>query len=267
MIRLDRIPAKWEERVTLYCGFLSAEGIQSSTIKSYISAIKHKLLMDGYEWNGNLALFAALTRASKLKNDVLRTRLPIGKKFLEVILFEIQRKFSKDPYKRSLYKTIYLVAYHGLMRIGELTISPHVLKAVDVHDARNKQAFKFVLHSSKTHGRGDHPQKIRIEKVDKTTNFFCPVEEITNYLEIRGRFAKSINEPFFRFEDKQPITANHVRKTLKQVINNLHLDSSLYDTHSFRIGKATDMFKEGTTVEQIKEAGRWKSNAVYKYLR
>ena len=40
-----------------------------------------------------------------------------------------------------------------------------------------------------------------------------------------------------------------------------------YDTHSFRIGRATDLSKGGRSLSKIKRAGRWKSNAVYNYLR
>ena len=258
---------KWEEKTILYCGFLSKEGIQSTTIRSYVSAIKHKLILDGYKWDSDLVLFSALTRATKLTKDRVRTRLPIGAKFLDVILFEIQCSFRENKYNQQLYKTLYLTAYYGLMRVGELTSSPHVLKAVDVNDARNKKGFKLILHTSKTHGRHNYPQKIKICPADKNHNCFCPVEELTKFLQLRGRTALTKEESFFIFKDRRPVRPVDFRNSLKRMIHNLGLDSSLYDTHSFRIGRATDLFKRGVQVDVIKEAGRWKSNAVYKYLR
>ena len=33
------------------------------------------------------------------------------------------------------------------------------------------------------------------------------------------------------------------------------------------LAEATDLFKFKTSIDKIKELGRWKSNAVYKYLR
>ena len=45
------------------------------------------------------------------------------------------------------------------------------------------------------------------------------------------------------------------------------LDYKNYDTHSLQIGRATDLFKMGVPVEDIKKAGRWVSNSVFKYLR
>ena len=40
LVRLDNIPHDWEAKTALYCGYLVKKGAQSSTIKSYISAIK-----------------------------------------------------------------------------------------------------------------------------------------------------------------------------------------------------------------------------------
>ena len=51
------------------------------------------------------------------------------------------------------------------------------------------------------------------------------------------------------------------------MIGKISLDASNYDMHSFWIGHANDLFKAGTTVEDIKKFGRWKSNSVYKYLK
>ena len=61
-----------------------------------------------------------------------------------------------------MYQALFTTMYFGLFRIGEVTHSPHVLKAMDVHCAVNKLKMKFILHSSKTHGKGDKPQIIKI---------------------------------------------------------------------------------------------------------
>ena len=74
-------------------------------------------------------------------------------------------------------------------------------------------------------------------------------------------------EEFFVFIDKRPVLNWQLRKILRLVLNNLGLESELYDVHSLRIGRSCEMFKLGYTVEQIKFVGQWKSNAVYRYLR
>ena len=59
----------------------------------------------------------------------------------------------------------------------------------------------------------------------------------------------------------------HVRNVLSTCLRNIGLNPDHYGTHSFRIGRATDQFKQGYSVERIKREGRWESDAVYKYLR
>ena len=71
----------------------------------------------------------------------------------------------------------------------------------------------------------------------------------------------------FVFQDNTPVKPSHVRSVLRTALNNLGLDGENYDTHSFRIGRATDQFKNKVEIDRIKRFGRWESNAVYSYLR
>ena len=94
IVRLDVRPKFWEERTSLFVAYLIDKGTQSSTIKSYVSAIKKTLEMDKYPWNDNLIMLSSLTRACKLVNDQIQTRLPIHCGLLELMLFEVQRYFT-----------------------------------------------------------------------------------------------------------------------------------------------------------------------------
>ena len=172
-----------------------------------------------------------------------------------------------------MYKAIFSLAYYGLMRIGELTVSSndeHTAKAVNVQIGQNKNKILIVLYSSKTHGKESKPQKIKISEAPANskpvTKFFCPFKLVRAYLNIRGGY-HSKSEPFFIFSDGSPVEASHVRWTLRNIFKCLNLDSSLYDCHSFRIGRTTDLFKCGYPVQVIQQVGRWKSNAVYKYIK
>ena len=48
VISLDVKPVSWEDRVTLFIGYKIENGMQSSTVKCYVSAIKKLLVEDGY---------------------------------------------------------------------------------------------------------------------------------------------------------------------------------------------------------------------------
>ena len=162
LITLDVMPKFWEQRTTLFIGYLINKGMQSSTIKSYVSGIKKLLVEDKYNWEDSMVLLTSLTKACKMQNDHVYIRLPIRCGLLELILFEIQRKFMKDNqwYLECLFKALFALGYYGLLRISELAQSPHVLKAAHVNLALNKEKLLLILYSSKTHDVHSRPHKI-----------------------------------------------------------------------------------------------------------
>ena len=248
--------------------------MQSSTLKSYFSAIKHILKQDGYEWNDNKVLLSSLVRGCKLENDRVKIRLPIQKGLFEMLLFEIGRYFNRSapqPYLEHMYKAMFCLGYYGMLRVGEMTLSPHTVKACDVHIGHNKDKIQVVLYTSKTHGQESKPQKIKISgapcsSAKKEQKLFCPFKTVLRCMSIRGNY-KTDDEKFFIFSDRSPVKPRHLRTTLRTLLTNLDLDASLYDVHSFRGGRTCDLEKFGYSVDQIKSMGRWKSNAVYRYLK
>ena len=90
VIRLDRKPPTWEERMVLYVGYLITQNKKSTTIRSYISAIRSVLRDDDVSLNEDKYLLTSLTKACRLKNDQVRTRLPIQQGVLEVLIKHIR---------------------------------------------------------------------------------------------------------------------------------------------------------------------------------
>ena len=165
LIKLDAMPKEWEQRTALFCTHLILQGTQSSTIKSYISAIKAILqIYLNYKWNEGTVLLSTLTKACRLENNRVKNRFPIHFKLLEVILFEVNRTLPGQPFLSLMYKTIFVMAYYGLFCIGELTSgnSSHTIKARNVHVASNKDKILVILYSSKMHGLESIPQKVKI---------------------------------------------------------------------------------------------------------
>ena len=210
VIRLDYQPDTWEEKVSLYIAFLSENNIKSTTMRSYISAIKAKLSMDGYKWDKNLFQFSALTKACKLQNDRIKVRLPILEEFLRCILMEIYRKFRNmemvnEVYNKAMYLSAVMVEYYGLFRIGEIARGDHSMKAKDVHIDEKLRRMLVVLHTSKTHDRSERPQKIAIDTI-KNEQVFCPVIQTFKYSRMRKNY-DSDSEQFYIFKDGSPLRA------------------------------------------------------------
>ena len=116
------------------------------------------------------------------------------------------------------------------------------------------------------------PQIIKIQGMsydrDKSSHGqnLCPFELLNRYLSVRTPFNNDY-EQFFIFRDRSPVTPWHFRKLLKTLLVKNNLDYRLYCMHGFRTGMASDLLDAGVSVETIRKLGRWKSNAVYTYLR
>ena len=274
LIKLDVMPKTWEQRVEIFVAHLINDvGLQSGTIRSYVSAIKSILTTDGYLWEDNKILLSSLTKACKLQNDCVKTRFPINCGLLEILLFEVQRIFDQQPFLSLLYKAMFALGYYGLFRIGELTEGDHVAKAANVHIATNKPKILIILYSSKTHSKGAIPQRIKISAIyetERASGFvkrnFCPFDLMRRYMRARGNF-KEDDEQLFILKNSEPVTPSQARTVLKLALSNVGLQSKLYNFHSLRHGRAGEMLKFGYTIEEIRRAGRWRSNAVYTYLK
>ena len=290
IFKLDKKPDTWERRATLYGAYLVDKGVQSSTIKSYFSAIKKILTLNGFDFSINEVILNILTKSCHLINDRIRTRRPIKARLLDILLFEMERYFEMQIYLCWLYKAIFCLAYYGLFRIGELTRSNHVIKAKDVNIGQNKNKILIILYTSKTHGLESRPLEVKItgtamasqthnykpnrqqtnsnqfEQNKQNVKFFCPFEITRKYLMLRGSYSSDC-EQLFVFRDKSPVYPHHVRHILKELLKAVGLNPLAYNTQSFRIGHSSELIKLGYSVEAVKRFGRWKSNAIYKYIR
>ena len=109
------------------------------------------------------------------------TRLLVHCGLLEILLFELKRKYDSQPYLQSLYLTLFAIGYYGLMRVGELTFSPHVVKARNVFLNRENSKLLLILHLLKAH-REELPQciKIVLNRIEKSGKYahrnFCPLD-------------------------------------------------------------------------------------------
>lgn len=267
--QFDIIPPKWEDRIIVWATHLAENRKKSATIKSYISAVHYCLSLDGIKVPHSNCELAAIIQAAKHSNDELYVRLPIQKDLLKLILNFIRTAYIIQRGQRYLGVTLlalYSTAYHGLFRISELTQGQHNVKAQDIIYARNKKKVTFYLRSSKTHTLADQPQIINI-KQEPTWKQNCPVKILEEYVAHRGRKSEYPEQPFFMHRNGDPITQEQFRTNLKYILFTLGLPSSLYGSHSFRIGKATDQKLAGKSILKIKEEGRWATSTVYKYIR
>ena len=143
-----------------------------------------------------------------------------------------------------------------------------------MHIGYNKKKLLFILHTSKTHWYGSKPKLVKISSTNcgkqslrkERSCRYYPFELLRHYARVHGPYRQD-NETFFTFADGSPIPTQCLSKCLKMMVKHAGFDPVLYGTHSFCTGRSCDLLKLGLSVETIKKLGRWKSNAVFKYLK
>ena len=217
-LKQDKKPSTWSERLTLFVTYLIDNERQSSTVRSYISAIKAVLLTDGHKLDQDEFLLSSLTRACHIKNDKVTTRLLIGRGMLSILLRRIEKTYMElnQTYLAKLFTTIICTAYFGLFRVSELvwTKSRHAALAKDVQIGTNKRKFLFILRLSKTHHAGSKPQLVKICNTknkhktyqEKSLPLPCPFQLLRDYAKIRPPYVID-SDQFFVLSDGSKVTA------------------------------------------------------------
>ena len=163
-----------------------------------------------------------------------------------------------------MLKSMLLLLYHGCMRISEIVKSPknnHALKLCNVRvlSKNNKpQALSLTLDSFK---HSTQPVSFKIRKNDNQQ--LCPVKTLIDYVSVRGY----VPGPLFINKNGKPTNRQFLAVQLKKWIKELGLSPNSYNTHSLRIGRATDMAAAGVPDQVIKATGRWKTDAFVRYIR
>ena len=213
-------------------------------------------------------LLASLTKACKLNFDIAHPPRLVKKGMINILIRSVGQEFSNQPHLNTLYRTMLAAMYYGLFRIGEITASPHVVKAKDVHVGMNKKKLMFVLFTSKTHSWAVKPQMIKISAISgqKYDRKLCPYKLLQDYVLVRPKYRRN-SEPFFIYKDHTAVSLQNFRKVFRSLLERNSFDPTLYSCHGARAGWASDLLDMGVSVEMIRKIGRWKSNAVYAYFK
>lgn len=208
--QFDYIPNTWEERLHIYAAHLIDNKKQSSTVRTYLTAIKQILKLADIDIREDKYLLTSLIKACKLKNDRLFIGMPIQRSLLKALISKTHQYYylkKGQIYLATMLKAMFSMAYFGLMRVSEFTEGEHAVKAPDVCFAKNKEKIVITLYSSKTHSVADKPQHISIEG-QPDMGEMCPVKLISDYVKLRGAIAINEHDCFFVYQDNVPVTQN-----------------------------------------------------------
>lgn len=250
--------------IAIFISYCFEQGYAPSTITTYISGIsfQHKL----HHWTDPTELFVVkkLLEGCRRLRPRSDTRAPITYTVL-ISICNTLPSVCFSQYESLLFKTAYLLAYFGLLRVSELVFTSNMyatrpLMANDMHIEQDGQALRVTIRVSKTNQYGN-PTILRIPAAGDRN--FCCVAAVTEYLKVRPDNALY----FFCHADSSPLTRSQFSGVLSKTIHYAGLPVDKFRTHSFRIGRATTLASQGISNETIKLLGRWKSNAVQNYIR
>jgi len=247
--------------IALFIVHLSQKNLAVRTIRTYISALSyiHKI-------NDQLdptTSFLVTKTLQGLKNQTAPSQRsplrPITRDILYILLdtipFGVQTQFDN-----TMWSAIFHLCYHACLRVGEAVVSTsdeHTLhrnqiQLTNSHIIINFKSYKHSGQSTPTVTILSDPNPSR-----------CPVIAVRKYFDIRP----ATPGPFFIGPHSTPVNRLMFSTFLKTVLALTHLQPDHYNTHSFRIGRTTQLAQDQHNQETIRSAGRWKSSAYLQYIR
>ena len=207
-------------------------------------------------------LIKKLIKAIAKKPKDVDPRLPITKSLL-IKLWEALTAPLVHDWNVVLFAAMFTVAYHGALRVSEFVRAPksdHTIQASSVFEIEVDGRLDMMELVFKTYKHSGKPFTVRMMKKNDIT---CPVYWLGKYVEMRGNHDGAL----FQWSDGTEVTRDEVVEKVKELCEAVRVDPMSYNSHSFRIGKCTDMAMEGASVVQIQQTGCWKSFTFLRYVR
>lgn len=246
---------------------LHESGKKHSTILAYVSAIGFAHKVRGLTDPTSTFLFAKLLAGIKKgsypdANDKLQ---PITFHMLKELVHRVD-DLRVSAYIQTLIRAIMSLMYHACLRISEVGHSgkaDHALRSSQVsfsHKPPSLYPHKITLTLT-TFKHSKAPQTIQVRQIKDSR--VCPVRLLWEYSK-----TKRAGITFFCDENGVPVTRSFVMSVLRQLVGMSSFSDKRVNTHSFRIGRTTDLVvRGGVSDAYIRHVGRWSSNAYLKYIR
>ena len=252
--------------IAQFIAFLYSEQYSPSSILSYISAISFKHKASSMQDPTDSFFIRKILKGTRNLSSKPDSRLPITSNILNKLIASIPIVINPH-FNQILLRAMFLLMYHAFLRVGEVTIRsndciPKVIKRSQIKFIQQHDNFSSLELTITDYKHSDlTPKTLLISS--QYNRSFCPLHALHEYLHI----SRHINGPLFQFPDGSPVSRGFFTKCLKSILEFNKFDPKVYQTHSFRIGAASDAATRGVPMITIQHMGRWKSNAVKNYIR
>ena len=164
-------------------------------------------------------------------------------------------KLGFPLYETCLFQAMFLSAFYFALRVGEFTSSRHNILRQNLTITNDAMHLTFLSYKYSNSVPETHTLVSNNSRV-------CPVKAMLSYLSYRGKAPG----PLFLLNNK-PVSRKTFVYVLNKVVFALKLEGLDLKPHSFRIGAASHWANKGFSEIQIRNMGRWHSNAYLNYIR
>lgn len=254
-------PAGLIYRFILWCSAISNTTVAASTIKRYLTGLRMwHTLHDAPFPLVNAHRIRLLLKACS-KTQVTRPhRKRTGVTLRDVL--SMCDHLATSSTTDLVTRTVILVGFWGLARLGELTRHPD---HPSVFVRRRDLSFSLDGHSAYIRirlAKTAAPDEVQLLKIRAQPNRLDLVNALRELLESA---AGSPNDPLFPGSVRgEPIRRSHVTKFLKA---HGPQDNTYWSGHSLCIGGASFQHHAGRPIASLKRLGRWRSSAYKGYVR
>ena len=257
-----------EWSLSYFVGYLFQEGLSASTVKGYLSAVRHAQISLGLgdpKMGDMPQLKYQIKGLRKLSSGRQQSRLPITID----ILRHLRSSWEKFPVlvDGTMLWVACCMCFFGFLRSGEIVVPADSaydgaihLSAGNVHvdNTTDPQYLEVRIKASKTdpfrHGVSIYLGRSHAD--------LCPVSAVLAYMVLRG----TSPGPFFTFADGRYLTRDRFVSSVRAALRRQGVDDTRYSGHSFHIGAATTAALRGLPDSLIKTLGRWESSAYTVYI-
>lgn len=246
-----------------YVAFMFKQGYSPSTVKAYLSGISYYIKSNGLEDVTQSFIIQKMMRGMFRLDKRHDCRKPITLKIL-IKLTEALNKVCFSVYESVLFSCAFSIAFFGYLRVGEIAMSNlnsnHIVKISDVAFDSKAEILYVTIPFSKTDQLG-HKTTLILKRSVHTS--VCPVNLMLNYFSMRP----NVEGPLFCHMNNQNLTRYQFSKMLRNALAFTGYSPDEFNTHSLRIGAATQSILNGMDEKTIMANGRWKSSCYKRYIR
>ena len=252
------------ETVALFVADMAGQ-VAPSTIGIYLSAVRHKHIVEGLHDPTERALNPA-GRAT-LEGAAAVHGKPASKKM--AMTMEMLRDITRSTRgtRDEAAGEAVLVATFAALRAGEVCPAQRtkfdVVRHLTRWDARRDQAGRFVIHIARS--KCSNGATCVTVGMSRHGNILCPATAAARARARGPDMAESA--PLFQRQDGKSIIKNDMARIIAEAAVRAGHVSSATSAHSCRITAFNLMLAAGFGKEAIREHGRWASNAAEEYKR